>query len=117
VYLLGDLNPSIDWGYAGDYVEAMWKMVQQDGPDDYVIATGETRSVREFVETALVRAGLEPDIDKYVSYDKEMSRPSEVELLVGEASKAHANLGWSSTKAFNELVGLMIENDLELESH
>lgn len=116
-FSLGDLNPRRDWGYAGDYVEAMWKMVQQDRPDDYVIATGETRSVREFVEAALIRADLEPDIDKYVSYDKEMSRPSEVELLVGDASKAHANLGWSPTKTFKELVGLMIENDLELESH
>jgi len=92
-FSLGDLNPRREWGYAGDYGEAIWKMVQWDRSDDYVIATGETRSVREFVEAALIRADLEPDIDKYVSYDKDMSRPSEVDLLVGDASKAHENLG------------------------
>ena len=91
-------------------------MIQRDRSDDYVIATGETRSGREFVEAALIRAGLEPDIDKYVSYDKDMSRPSEVDLLVGNASKAHENLGRSPIRTFKELVGLMIENDLELES-
>lgn len=115
-FSLGDLNPRRDWGYAGDYVEAMWSMVQQDNSDDYVIATGETRSVRDFVEAALTAAGLDPDVDKYVTYDKEMKRPSEVDLLVGDASKAKAKLGWSPKTSFNQLISLMVETDLRVES-
>lgn len=115
-FSLGDLSPQRDWGYAGDYVEAMWNMTQVEKPSDYVIATGQTRSVRDFVETALVAAGLEPDVEKYVSYDQNMRRPSEVDLLVGDASKARQELNWVPKTSFQELVTLMVENDLRLES-
>lgn len=115
-FSLGDLSPQRDWGYAGDYVEAMWKMTQVENASDYVIATGKTRSVRDFVIAALTAAGLEPDVDKYVSYDQTMKRPSEVDLLVGDASKASKELGWEPSTTFEELVGLMVENDLRLES-
>lgn len=116
-FSLGDLTPQRDWGYAGDYVEAMWKMTQVEKPNDYVIATGQTRSVRDFVVAALNAAGLEPDVDKYVSYDQAMKRPSEVDLLVGDASKAKRELNWQPTTTFEELVGLMVENDLRIESN
>ena len=115
-FSLGDLSPQRDWGYAGDYVEAMWRMTQEEKPEDYVIATGQTRSVHDFVVAALEAAGLEPDVDKYVSYDLAMKRPSEVDLLVGDASKAKKVLGWEPTTSFNQLVGLMVENDIILES-
>ena len=116
-FSLGDLSPQRDWGYAGDYVEAMWKMTQVDKASDYVIATGQTRSVRDFVEAALIAAGLEPDVEKYVSYDQAMKRPSEVDLLVGDASKAKQELGWAPRTSFQELVTLMVENDLRMESN
>lgn len=115
-FTLGDLTPQRDWGYAGDYVEAMWKMTQVDEASDFVIATGQTRSVRDFVVAALIAAGLEPDVEKYVSYDMTMKRPSEVDLLVGDASKAKRELGWEPKTTFEELVGLMVENDLRMES-
>ncbi len=115
-FSLGDLSPQRDWGYAGDYVEAMWKMTQVENPSDYVIATGQTRSVQAFVQTALVAAGLEPNIEKYVSFDQSMKRPSEVDLLVGDASKAKQELNWEPKTSFEELVTLMVENDLRLES-
>lgn len=115
-FSLGDLTPRRDWGYAGDYVEAMWLMLQQVKPDDYVIATGETHSVREFVEEALAAAELEADIDKYVDFDKFMIRPSEVDLLVGDPSKAKRVLNWKPSLDFKMLVQRMIENDLRLES-
>lgn len=115
-FSLGDLSPQRDWGYAGDYVEAMWKMTQVENASDYVIATGQTRSVRDFVETALEAAGLEPDVEKYVSYDQNMKRPSEVDLLVGDASKAKQELKWKPTTSFSQLVALMVENDLTLEA-
>jgi len=115
-FSLGDLSPQRDWGYAGDYVEAMWRMTQVEEPSDYVIATGQTRSVRDFVIAALTAAGLEPDVDKYVSYDQTMKRPSEVDLLVGDASKAKRELGWEPATQFEQLVGLMVENDLRKES-
>ena len=114
-FTLGDLTPQRDWGYAGDYVEAMWKMTQVDEAGDFVIATGQTRSVRDFVVAALIAAGLEPDVEKYVSYDMTMKRPSEVDLLVGDASKAKRELGWEPKTTFEELVGLMVENDLSIE--
>ena len=116
-FSLGDLNPHRDWGYAGDYVEAMWSMVQQDEPDDYVIATGETRSVREFVEAALAAAGLNPDVEKYVQYDQEMLRPAEVDLLVGDATKAKIKIGWTPKTNFYQLVKLMVDNDLNIEKN
>ena len=115
-FTLGDLTPQRDWGYAGDYVEAMWKMTQVEEASDFVIATGQTRSVRDFVVAALIAAGLEPDVEKYVSYDMTMKRPSEVDLLVGDASKAKRELGWEPKTTFEELVGLMVENDLRMES-
>lgn len=116
-FSLGDLSPQRDWGYAGDYVEAMWRMTQEEKPDDFVIATGQTRTVRDFIVAALEAAGLELDVEKYVSYDQAMKRPSEVDLLVGDASKAKNVLGWAPTTSFNQLVGLMVENDLILEAN
>jgi GDPmannose 4,6-dehydratase len=115
-FSLGDLEPKRDWGYAGDYVEAMWLMLQQEKPEDYVIATGQTRSVRDFVMAALNAAGLEPNVEKYVDYDKEMIRPAEVDLLVGDASKANKLLGWSPKTSFENLVSLMVDNDLKIEA-
>jgi GDPmannose 4,6-dehydratase len=114
-FSLGDLSPMRDWGYAGDYVEAMWLMLQQSKPDDYVIATGKTRSVKEFVIQALTCAGLEPDVDRYVTYDVTMKRPSEVDLLVGNSIKAKEKLGWEPKTSFENLVNIMIENDMRLE--
>jgi len=115
-FSLGALTPKRDWGYAGDYVEAMWKMTQQSSPDDFVIATGKTHSVQDFLETALEVAGLDIEIDKYVTLDADMKRPAEVEVLVGDSSKARQKLGWEAKIDFKELVSLMVENDLRLES-
>jgi GDPmannose 4,6-dehydratase len=112
---LGNLEPRRDWGYAGDYVEAMWLMLQQDQPDDYVVATGETHQVREFVEKAFHRAGIE-DWEQYVKIDPRYFRPAEVDLLVGDASKAERLLGWQRKVDFDELVARMVDNDLALES-
>jgi GDPmannose 4,6-dehydratase len=109
---LGNLDAQRDWGYAKDYVEMMWMMLQQDEPDDYVVATGETHSVREFVETAF--GALDLDWEKHVRYDKRYERPAEVELLVGDASKARERLGWEPKVRFPELVKIMIDADLEL---
>jgi GDPmannose 4,6-dehydratase len=114
-FSLGDLSPVRDWGYAGDYVQAMWLMLQQDFPEDYVIATGETHSVKEFLELALEISGLPVDIEKYVDFNPSMTRPAEVELLVGDAQKAKDKLGWEATVRFKELVRLMVENDLRIE--
>ena len=114
---LGAISPQRDWGYAGDYVEAMWLMLQQDSPDDYIIATGETHSVREFIEKALECAGLEKDIEKYVEFDQNMVRPTEVDLLIGDASKAKKILGWKTRVNFNQLVEIMLLNDLRIESN
>ena len=113
---LGDLTPRRDWGYAGDYVEAMWRMLQQESPSDYVVATGETHSVREFVDLAFKHAGLEGQTDKYVIRDERFVRPSEVDLLLGDASKAHQDLGWKPTVSFDELVKRMVQNDISIES-
>jgi len=107
---LGNLDAKRDWGFAGDYVEAMWMMLQQDEPDDYVIATGETHSVKEFVELAFRAAGL--DWQKYVVIDPKFLRPAEVELLIGSPKKAKENLGWSPKVGFPELVAMMVEEDL-----
>jgi GDPmannose 4,6-dehydratase len=94
----------------------MWRMTQEEVPDDYVIATGVTNSVHDFLVAALEAAGLEPDVDRYVSYDKAMIRPSEVDLLVGDASKAREKLAWEPKTSFSDLVQLMIDNDLKEES-
>ena len=112
-FSLGDLSPQRDWGYAGDYVDAMWRMVQQDNPDDFVIATGKSYSVREFLRTALLAADLDDDIEKYVDYDKTMSRPSEVDMLIGDATKAKKILNWRPTKTFHDIVELMVRHDIE----
>jgi len=109
---LGTLEPKRDWGYAGDYVEAMWMMLQQDIPSDYVIATGETHSVRDFLTVALESAGIEGDLDEFVIIDESLKRPAEVDLLVGDASKAREILGWKPNVTFNQLVKKMVEHDL-----
>jgi GDPmannose 4,6-dehydratase len=115
-FSLGDLSPMRDWGYAGDYVEAMWLMQQHNSPDDFVVATGTTRSVRDFVVQSLLSAGLEPDVEKYVTFDTSMKRPSEVDILVGDATKAKKQLGWSPSTSFEDMVDIMIQNDLKIES-
>jgi GDPmannose 4,6-dehydratase len=111
---LGNLDASRDWGYAGDYVEAMWMMLQQDAPDDYVIATGETHSIRELLENAFALAGID-DWEAYVKQDPRFYRPAEVDLLFGDASKAREVLGWKPRVGFPELVRMMYENDLTAE--
>ena len=114
-FSLGDLTPRRDWGYAADYVEAMWLMLQQELPDDYVIATGETHTVREFLEVAILEAGLKGNVEDYVDFDTNLIRPAEVDLLIGDNSKALRVLGWRPKKTFKDLVKLMVENDLALE--
>ena len=109
---LGNLEAKRDWGFAGDYVEAMWLMLQQDKPDDYVIATGETHSVREFCELAFSHAGL--DYEQYVVVDQEFLRPAEVDLLVGDSSKARSKLGWRPKVNFEDLVLMMVDADFDL---
>jgi GDPmannose 4,6-dehydratase len=109
---LGNLDAERDWGYAKDYVEAMWMMLQADGPDDYVIATGEAHSVRELVEVAFDQAGL--DYEQYLELDPRFLRPAEVEHLVGDYSKAKRQLGWEPHTNFEELVRLMVDADVEL---
>ncbi|MHB9002813.1 MAG: GDP-mannose 4,6-dehydratase [Coriobacteriia bacterium] len=108
---LGNLDAQRDWGFAGDYVEAMWLMLQQETADDYVIATGETHSVREFCEIAFAHAGL--DYEKHVVVDPRFMRPAEVELLLGDSSKARAALGWEPKVSFAELVRMMVDTDLK----
>jgi GDPmannose 4,6-dehydratase len=109
---LGNLDAERDWGYAKDYVEAMWLMLQQDEPDDYVIATGRAHSVRDLVNVAFARAGLDPD--RYVRLDPRFLRPAEVEHLVGDATKARDKLGWEPRTSFEEMVEMMVDADLEL---
>jgi GDP-D-mannose dehydratase len=109
--VLGNLDAKRDWGFAGDYVEAMWLMLQQDTPEDYVIATGVTHSVRDLVTTAFARVGIE-DWQQYVKTDERYMRPAEVDLLIGDASKAARKLGWRPRVTFEELVGMMVDNDL-----
>ncbi len=111
---LGNLDAERDWGFAGDYVEAMWLMLQQDVPDDYVIATGETHSVREFCQIAFEHVGLR--WEDYVTIDEKFMRPAEVDLLIGDASKAEAELGWKPRTTFEELVTMMVDADLALLS-
>ena len=109
---LGNLDAKRDWGFAGDYVDAMWRMLQVDSPDDYVIATGETHSVREFVEKAFARVGL--DWERHVAYDARYNRPTEVDLLLGDAAKARRILDWTPRVTFDDLVTMMVEADLAL---
>ncbi|HUI07687.1 MAG TPA: GDP-mannose 4,6-dehydratase, partial [Verrucomicrobiae bacterium] len=109
---LGNLDAKRDWGYAGDYVEAMWMMLQHATPDDYVIATGETHSVKEFCTAAFAHADL--DWNKYVEIDKRYYRPAEVDVLMGDASKAKKLLGWEPKTTFQDLVRLMVDADIKM---
>ncbi len=108
---LGNLDAQRDWGYAGDYVEAMWLMLQQDGPDDYVIGSGQTKSVRDLVEVAFGHVGLE--WQEYVEVDPAFIRPAEVEILLADPSKAKQELGWRPKVGFEELVTMMVDSDME----
>jgi GDPmannose 4,6-dehydratase len=110
--LLGNLEARRDWGFAGDYVEAMWLMMQQREPDDFVIATGEQHSVQEFLELAFDRVSL--DWRKYVEFDERYLRPAEVDLLIGDSSKARRLLQWEPKINFEKLVSMMVDADLEL---
>ena len=110
---LGNLDAKRDWGYAGDYVEAMWLMLQQDEPDDYVVATGETHTVREFLDVAFGHLGL--DWQRYVKIDPRYYRPTEVDLLIGDSAKARRQLGWKPTVDFHQLGIMMVEADVEAE--
>jgi GDPmannose 4,6-dehydratase len=109
---LGNLDAKRDWGFAGDYVDAMWRMLQQDTPEDFVICTGETHSVREFCEVAFNHVGR--DWQEHVTVDERFMRPAEVELLVGDPTKAQTDLGWKATTNFEELVTSMVDADLDL---
>ena len=110
--LLGNLDARRDWGYAGDFVRAMWMMLQQETPDDFVIATGRDRTIREFCEAAFGSVGL--DWEEYVQVDERFLRPAEVEVLRGDPSKARRVLGWEPEVSFEEMVAMMVERDMEL---
>src|SRR5262249_27364327 len=110
--VMGNLEAKRDWGFAGDYVRAMWLMLQCDKPDDFVVATGETHSVREFLELTFSHLGL--DYRDFVEFDQKYTRPSEVDVLLGDPSKARNVLGWKPEVDFPSLVKMMIEHDLEL---
>ena len=113
--VLGNLDSKRDWGYAGDYVRAMWLMLQHDTPEDFVIATGETHSIREFLDLAFAEVGID-DWQPYIRQDPKFLRPAEVDLLIGDASKARETLGWEPEVSFAQLVKMMVENDLEIEA-
>ena len=113
--VMGNLDAKRDWGYAGDYVKAMWLMLQQDEPDDYVIATGETHTIEELVERAFAEVGIS-DWKKYVRQDPKFFRPAEVDLLIGDATKAREKLGWKPEVSFPELVKMMVAHDLKREA-
>jgi GDPmannose 4,6-dehydratase len=108
---MGNLDASRDWGYAGDYVEAMWRMLQQPTADDYVIATGTTHTIRDLLDVAFARIGIS-DWTPYVNYDAQYERPAEVDVLIGDASKAKSVLGWEPKVAFAELADMMVDADL-----
>lgn len=112
---LGNMEAKRDWGFAGDYVEAMWRILQQEKPDDYVIATGETHSVREFVELAFQCVGISEWQKYVVADDPKHLRPAEVDYLIGDASKAKKDLGWEPKTSFPDLVSMMVNADLEME--
>ena len=113
--VMGTLDAKRDWGYAGDYVQGMWMMLQQDQPDDFVLATGTTHSVRELVELSFAAAGID-DWERYVRQDPKFYRPAEVDLLIGDPSKAEEKLGWKPEVDFAALVDMMVENDLAIEA-
>ena len=112
--VLGDLEPRRDWGYAGDYVKAMWQMLQLDEPDDYVVATGQSYAVRDLVQLAFEAIDID-DWERFVRQDPKFLRPAEVDLLVGDATKAHSELGWSPDVQFSDLVRRMVTHDLAIE--
>ena len=114
--VLGNTDAKRDWGYAGDYVKAMWLMLQQDEPDDYVIATGETHSIEEFLTLAFDKVGL-GDWRPYVRHDAKFLRPAEVDLLIGNPAKAKTKLGWQPEVSFDELVQMMVDHDLAYEAN
>jgi GDPmannose 4,6-dehydratase len=113
--VLGNLDSKRDWGYAGDYVRAMWLMLQLDTPEDFVVATGETHSIREFLDLAFAEIGID-DWTPYVRQDPKFLRPAEVDLLIGDASKAKEKLGWEPEVSFPQLVKMMVEHDLAVEA-
>jgi GDPmannose 4,6-dehydratase len=113
--IMGNLDAQRDWGFAGDYVKAMWMMLQQEIPDDYVVSTGETHSVREFVQLAFSIAGI-TNWEDYVSQSQDFMRPAEVDYLIGDPAKARNVLGWQTETTFEQLVTMMVENDLRIES-
>jgi GDPmannose 4,6-dehydratase len=113
--VMGDLEPRRDWGYAGDYVRAMWMMLQQDEPDDYVISTGQTHSIRDLLDRAFGEIGID-DWSPYVRQDPKYFRPAEVDLLIGDCSKAREKLGWSPEVDFPSLISMMVAHDLAIES-
>ncbi|MGE3685151.1 MAG: GDP-mannose 4,6-dehydratase [Acidimicrobiia bacterium] len=113
--VMGTLDTKRDWGFAGDYVKAMWLMLQQDEPDDYVISTGDTHSIREFVECAFAEVGI-TDWQQYVRQDERFTRPAEVDLLIGDSSKARTKLGWQPDVDFHGLVKMMVAHDLQWEA-
>ena len=112
---LGDLSPKRDWGYAGDYVRGMWLMLQQDEPGDYLLATGETHSIGEFLDLAFKEVGID-DWKPYVEQDQALIRPAEVNLLLGNPAKAEQQLGWKREVDFSGLVKMMVKHDIELEA-
>ena len=114
--VMGNLDSKRDWGYAGDYVKAMWMMLQQDQPDDYVIATGKTYSIEDLVERAFAEVGID-NWRPYIRQDPKFYRPAEVDLLIGDSTKARTKLGWQPEVEFPELIKMMVQHDLELESH
>ena len=113
--VLGNLEATRDWGYAGDYVEAMWMMLQQPKPDDFVVATGESHSIEQLLEVAFAAADLK-DWRQYVRQDQRFFRPAEVDLLIGDASKAKSKLGWQPKVGFNELIEMMVRHDIDYET-
>lgn len=115
-FSLGDLEAERDWGYAGDFVEAIWKMMQHQDPEEFVVATGVLHSVREFVEVALQAAGLKPDVERYIEYDSSLLRQSSIRKLVGDSSKAAEVLGWKPKVEFENMVQIMVNHDIQVES-
>lgn len=113
--VMGNLDAKRDWGFAGDYVDAMWRMLQQDVADDYVVATGETHSIRELLDVAFKAVGIE-DWEPYVEQSSEFMRPAEVDLLIGDPAKAKQQLGWEPKVGFEQLVQMMVEHDLREQS-
>jgi len=111
---MGNLDAKRDWGFAGDYVDAMWRMLQQDQADDYVISTGVTHSIRDLLDVAFKRVGID-EWEHFISQDPRFMRPAEVDFLIGDSTKAHKVLGWQPKVAFKELVERMVDNDVELQ--